>query len=154
MLIAVQKRWLSWDFAVNDGPRTVAEIDVSWWREQGVLRVQGADYRVYREGWMRGDFLLESAGSVLARAEKPSAFRRAFTIKYADTHYTLQAESAFRRAFELLSGGIKIGSVSPQGIFTRRALVDLPPDLPLPVRVFVIWLTVILWKRQAEAASG
>ena len=37
---------------------------------------------------------------------------------------------------------------------TRRALVDLPPDLPLPVRVFVIWLTVILWKRQAEAASG
>jgi len=26
--------------------------------------------------------------------------------------------------------------------------------LPLPVRVFVIWLTVILWKRQAEAASG
>ena len=125
MLIAIPKRWFSWDFDVNDGAQTVAEIDVSRWREKGVLRVQGADYRVYREGLMSGDFILESAGSVLARAEKPSALRRAFIIKYADTHYTLQAESAFRRASELLRGGRKIGALSPKGMFTRRATVDL-----------------------------
>jgi hypothetical protein len=32
--------------------------------------------------------------------------------------------------------------------------IDLPENLPLPVRAFVIWLTVLLWKREAQAAGG
>ena len=38
----------------------------------------------------------------------------------------------------------------PEGLFTRRARINLPEELPLPVRVFMIWLTVILWKRDAD----
>jgi hypothetical protein len=154
MLTALPKNWLSWDFTVTERSQAVAAIDTSWWREKGVLTVQGVDYRVYREGVMGGDFILESAGSIMARAAKPSAFYRSFNIDHADRQYTLRAKSAFRRAFLLLEGDREIGSLSPEGIFTRRATVDLPETLPLPVKVFIIWLSVILWKRDAAAAAG
>jgi hypothetical protein len=154
MLTAVPKRWFSWDFMVAEDSHAVADIDISWWREKGVLTVKGVDYHVYREGMMSGDFILESAGSVLARAQKPSAFHRSFEIASEGKRYTLQAESALRRTFVLLEGNRKVGSVSPEGIFTRRAAVDLPAALPMAVRVFVIWLTVILWKRASDGAAA
>jgi hypothetical protein len=151
MLRAIPKGWLSWDFVVKQGSQTLAEIDVSWWREQGELAVRGRTYKVFREGLMSGAFVLESAGSVLARAEKPSAFRRSFAIEHAGRQYTLRSKSAFGRAFELLDGPRAIGSISPEWIFSRRASADLPEDLPLEVRVFIIWLTIILWKRESDS---
>ena len=41
MLRVVPKRWFSWDFTVMDESNTVADIDMSWWREKGVLAVEG-----------------------------------------------------------------------------------------------------------------
>ena len=154
MLKATPKRWFSWDFTVSEGSKPVADIDVSWWREKGVLTVDGAGYTVYREGLMSGDFILESAGSVLARAEKPSAFRRTFIIKHRDRHYTLKARSAFRKSFVLLQGDKEIGFIAPESWFHRGASVHLPEDLPLAVQVFITWLAILLWKRESEAASG
>jgi hypothetical protein len=153
MLTAVPTRWFSWEFTVNEGSRSVATIDVSWWREQGTLTVGGVDHRVYREGMLSGSFILEAAGSVVARAMKPSAFRRAFVIEHGGRRYVLQAASVLRRRMVLLEGDRTIGSLAPQGAFTRRADVDLPLDLPLAVRVFVIWLAVILWKRESDSGA-
>jgi len=84
MLIAVPKHWFSWDFTVMEGSKAVADIDISWWREKGVLTVQGIDYQVYRERVMRSAFIFESFGSIIARAEKPSTFHRSFIINYRD----------------------------------------------------------------------
>ena len=74
-------------------------------------------------------------------------------VEHSGRQYTLRATSALRREFILLDGSTRIGSLSPDGIFTRRADVDLPSTLPLTVRVFIIWLTVMLWKHD-EAAAG
>ena len=154
MLTAVPNRWFSWKFAVMSGSQAVAELNMSLWREKAWLTVQGVDCLAYREGLMSGDFILESAGSTLARAQKPSAFRRSFIIEHADRQYVLMARSAFRRAFVFREGDREVGSVSPAGVFTRRALVDLPETLPLHVKVFIIWLTIILWKRESDSAAS
>ena len=47
-----------------------------------------------------------------------------------------------------------VGALSPRGLFTRRAAIDLPETMPLSVRVFIIWLAVIIWKRDAEAQGA
>jgi len=154
MLNVIPKSWFSWDFVVTDGASPVAEIDVSWWREKGVLNVRGSVYEVYREGLMNGAFILESSGSVLARAEKPSALRRSFELEYGGKFYILRAESAFRRKFVLIEGDREVGWISPDGVFTRRATADLPEGIPLPVKVFIIWLVVILWKRESDSAAA
>jgi hypothetical protein len=154
MLTAVPKSWFSWDFTVMDGTRAVSDIDVSCWREKGVITVAGTDYRVYREGLMSGDFILASDETVLARAQKPSAFRSAFNVEHAGKQYTLRPTSVWGRAFALLDGDRVVGMLSPRGLFTRRAAVDLPENLPLSVRVFIIWLAVIIWKREADAQGA
>lgn len=156
MMQIVPTRWYSSDFSVRHDSRPMADIDVSWWREKAVLTIQGRRYGVYRERLVSGAFVLEHGGTVLARAEKPTVFRRTFLIHYAGREYTLRAASTFGRQFLLLDGSRQIGSLTPAGIFTRRATVDLPDDWPLPVRVFIVWLTVISGMRDeaAVAAAG
>ena len=151
MLQIVPTHWYSWDVTVTDASRTVADIALSWWREKGALTIDGATYGVYREGLISGDFVLEHAGRVLARAEKPSVFRREFVIRHAGREYTLRRRSIFRRAFVLLAGSRHVGSIAPSGAFTRKAAADLPHELPLPVRMFIVWLTVISWRREQSS---
>jgi hypothetical protein len=152
MLLAVPKHWYSWDFDLRDGDRTVAFIDTSVWKEKGTLTIDGAEYRVYREHLMSGAFLLEQHGSALARAEKPSALRRRFLVQFDGRTLELRRTSAFGRRFQLLDGDRELGTITPTTPFTRSARVDLPAGVPLPVRVFIVWLTVLIWKR--DASSG
>ena len=75
------------------------------------------------------------------------------SIEHAHARYELKSRSAFSRTFVLRAGSTVVGSLSAGGLFRRRMNVDLPETLPLPVRVFLMWLTMILWKREAEAAA-
>lgn len=150
VLTLAPRNWFTWNFSVLDGERLLADINFSSWRERGSLTIDGVDYSVYRES-MFGDFLLEQSGTVIARAEKPSAFHRSFTVRYKEKPYTLQAESAFRRAFVLLDGNREIGSIVPENIWGRQAVVTLPDDWPLPVKSFAIWLTLLHWRRDASS---
>jgi hypothetical protein len=151
MLQIVPTHWYSWDLRVLDESRPVADIAISQWREKGALTIGETTYRVYREGPMSGDFVLEHAGSTLARAEKPSFFRREFVIRHAGREYTLRPESMFRRTFLLLDGSRQVGFLAPKSAFTRKAAASLPHDLPLPVRMFIVWLTMISWRREQSS---
>ncbi len=137
----------TWTFSIMDGAVRVAHaVDRSWWSATADLTVQGVAYTARREGLVSGQFLLESAAGIVARATKPSALLRSFRIEHAERRYTLRAPSALRRELVLFDGTTRLGSVSPEGVFTRRAAVDLPSALPLAVRVFIVWLTVVIWK--------
>ena len=151
MLQIAPTHWYSWDVTVTEELRPVADIAMSWLREKGTLTINDATYRVYREGLMSGAFILEHAGQVLARAEKPSVFRREFVIRHAGREYSLRPESVFRRAFVLMNRSRQVGSIAPKGAFTRKAAADLPHDLPLPIRMFIVWLTMISWRRQQQS---
>jgi hypothetical protein len=151
MLQVVPTHWYSWNFTVRDESRPVADIALSLWREKAGLTVGGERYRMYREAPLSGAFVLEHAGRVLAQAEKPSAFRREFVIRHAGREYTLRTRSIFGRAFILLDGSRHVGSIAPNSPFTRKAAADLPHDLTLPVRMFMVWLTVIMWRREQSS---
>ena len=148
------RRWYSWDFAILEGSREVADMDLSAWREKATLTIDGVEYRVSREGLVSGDFLLERGGTVLARATKPSAFWNTFIIHYMGREYTLRKASMWRRTFILDDQGHEIGRIVPHSMWRRDGTATLPPDWPLPVRAFVVWLVIILWKREADSAAA
>jgi hypothetical protein len=153
VLTATPRGWFSWDYAVSRNSDHLADIDISCWREKGTLTVDGQQYSVYRERPLSGKFVLESNGSVVASARKPSSLTRRLLIEdAAGRQYELKPRDIFTRTFQLHAGTAVVGSLSARGVFSRGMKVDLPETLPLPVRVFVIWLTAILWKRDAEAA--
>jgi hypothetical protein len=151
MLRLIPKSSFSWRFTAFDESVEVADLDTSTWREKATLTIQGVKYSVYREGLMSGDFILESAEAELARAEKPSVFRRCFVINHAGRLYTLRATSSFTRRLVFLDDSREVGSIASEGFFTRRAIVDLPDEIPLPVKIFIAWLAVILWKRESHS---
>jgi hypothetical protein len=154
MLTATPRHWFSWNYAVSRQDKHIADIDISWWREKGTLTVDGRNYGVRRERPMSGKFILESDGTAVASAKKPSSLRRRLLIEHAGIEYELKPRDMFTRTFELHAGTEVVGTLSATGMFTRRMNVDLPETLPLPMRVFVTWLTVMLWKRDSEAASA
>lgn len=141
----VPKAW-SYAFSVMDGSERVAQaVDLSFWRDKGELRIQGFIYKARRD---RSSYVLESGTGVIARAERPRRWLRELGIEHSDRRYTLRAKSPFRRQLLLLEGSTQIGSISPDGLFTRKAEVELPQALPLFLKVFIIWLAMTIWKQE------
>jgi len=98
----VPLRWFFWNFDVIQKGVRVAEINLSWTREQGKLIVEGGAYLVYREGLVSGSFILEREGTILARPEKPSSMFRVFSVRHENRIYTLKAAGFYRRTFVLM----------------------------------------------------
>jgi hypothetical protein len=106
---------LSWEYAVqDDAGRHVSDVELSAWRERGSIRWEGSVHRVFREGGLRGTFVLQG-GRVPARAVKPTSFQSTFDIEYGSKHYLLKRRSAFRRDRLLYDEGTVIGRVLPEG---------------------------------------
>jgi hypothetical protein len=154
MLTAVPKSWFSWNFILQaPARRAVGEVRLSSWRERGAVVVDGVTYRIRRDGWT-GPFTMETAdGAIVASATKPSAFRREFEVVHDGQRYGLSAVSSFRREFAVFRGDSPIGSIAPASWFGRRANVQCAEDLPVHLRAFLVWLTLLLWKRDADASS-
>jgi hypothetical protein len=153
-MAVIPRRWYSWDFNVTSGDRTLAILDFSAWRERAEILIEDMTHRVFRERAMSGDFIIERGDRQLARATKPSAFRDTFIVHYNGRDYVLRKLSVWRRAFVLMDSERQIGSIAPAGLLTRRATADLPSEWPMPVKAFVIWLAILLWKRDAHSAAA
>lgn len=154
MLTATPKSWLSANLDVASSNAHLADIDMSMWREKGTLMLAGQSYALHRERLMSGRFILESDGRTVATAEKPSVWSHRMLIEHAASQYELRRRNMFSRTFDLHTGAGVVGSISARSIFTREMNIDLPESLPLPVRLFIVWLVAILWNRDAAAAAG
>ena len=154
MLELEPTRLFSWAFTVADGGKPLGTLDISAWRERGVVSVAGQSFSVVRKGFVSSDFRLESGGTVVATATKPSVFRREFAVTFSGRTLRLRPRSAWGRALILEEGEREVGDVRPRKLWSRRATATLPDSLPLPVRLFVLWLAVLVWKRDDEAAAA
>lgn len=154
MLQIVPESWLTWNFDVLEDDRRIASIKTTLLPESGSFSIDGSSFRAYREGMISGKFLLDGESGTIACAEKPSAFLNSFNVEYSDKRYTLKKESLIGRSFVLLQGGLEVGSIRPERFLSRKAALSLPADLPMPVQVFMMWLVIILWRREANSQSA
>ena len=144
MLDTTPRGLFSWGFTVRQDGDTIADIDLSWFGERAEIRAGGQTYSAYRESLLAGTFVLQSGERALARAQKVSAFARAFAIDLAGRPLELKATSVWTREFGLSEGGVPVGRIGPAGWFGRRAVIDLPADVPLPAQLFLLWLVLVL----------
>ena len=54
----------------------------------------------------------------------------------------------------LEEGEREVGAVAPRRLWSRRATATLPDSLPPSVRLFVLWLAVLVWKRDDDASAA
>jgi hypothetical protein len=154
MLQLEPTRWFSWAFTVAEDGRALGTLDISAWRERGVVTVAGQTFTVAREGFISSDFRLESAGTIVATASKPRVLRREFAVTFSGRNLRLTPRAAWGRALVLLEGERDVGEIRPRSMWCRRATATLPETLPVPVRLFVLWLAMLIWKRDDDAASA
>ena len=156
LLRAHPTRFFSWNYQVWDESDLASrlELELGAFREGGRVLVDGEEFIVRKEGVLGSHFILETDTGVLAEAVKPSAIRREFRIRMADRTFTLKAAGALSRKYVLIDGSRELGTISPSGFFGRTATVDLPEDMPMPLRLFLLFLVLLSWKRAAAAAAS
>jgi hypothetical protein len=150
MLRAEPANWLTRDYKLLRGDLCFAQLGFAWHGTRGEVIVDREVFEVGREGFMSGQFTLSRRGKVHASATKPSALQRRFEVSHEGREYELEARSWFDRKFVLRENGCEIGAIRTVQLLSRKAVIDLPPDMPVEVQVFVTWLVLFLWKRQNE----
>ena len=148
------KSFLSGTYVTRSPQQEPVELKLGALRERAQFELQGLAYRLYREGGMSGDFVLDRAGTILARAQKPSAFRDTFVVNLSGRSLELRRAGTFNRRFLLLSDGKEVGVIDPVSAWSRAARVDLPADWPFSIMLFVFWLAALMWRRHEGAAAG
>lgn len=139
-------------YVFKRGAEDVARLDLSWWRERGVLSTGGHSFTIRRTRAPGRPFVLEREGQEVARAEKPSAFRSRFVLFLGDERCELRKPHVLSRAFVLYRGEHAVGEIAKKGLTGRRATLDLPDAWPLPLQAFVFFLARIVWNREQSAS--
>jgi hypothetical protein len=148
---AIPRSFFSWDFDVVESGKALCAIDQGYWRERASFSLAGRTYTLGRESGF-GDFWVREGGEggpVLCHATKVSAFRRRFDIVIDGTEFVLAPRSLFGFSYDLTSGSAVVGSISRVSLFRRELELDLPDELPVAARVFLLWL-VLLMKRRSR----
>ena len=153
MLSARPKTWFSWHYTLH-GPegRRLADVDLSSWRERGKVVLGGTEYGVRPEG-LCGPFVLEDEVSVRARAGKTSWLGYEFEIEFEGDHYTLKKRSMWSDVVVLRQGGEELGTIRHTAWYKRDARLEMAERLPFVLQAFALWLSLLLWKREAAAAG-
>src|SRR5262245_35504780 len=140
MLHATPRGIFSWGFTFRQGGKALAEIDPVWIGEAAEVAIAGQPFTLARESLLEGKFVMRRGREVIARACKPSAFARAFEVELAGRRFELRAASAWGRGFGLSVEGVEVGRITPAGWWTRKAVIDLPGEIPAPAQVVLFWL--------------
>lgn len=140
-------------YRITQAGVAVGEIDSRGMRQRATITIGGATYTAAREGMISGAYYLEANGHRLASAVNASAFKGGFIVQADGRTITLARASAFGRAYALTENGTRIGTIAPQGFFSRKSKAELPDDLAPELKAFLIWLVILIWQRQVMIAG-
>lgn len=154
MIECLPRSLCSWDFTAEGLSSGCAAVEYDWFTEQGRIGGAGMDYEIRKHGVFSGRWTLEQTGVVVAEAHKTSAMFRTFEIASQQAHFTVRAESALTRAFDIMLGGQVVGDIRPAHAFTRRAVIRCSDMIPEHLQLFSFWLVALTWRRSARNNSG
>lgn len=140
---------LAVSYDVREGGQLAGRLRFRQRREIGRLAVGGRRYTV-REALEGEGYELVVRGRVLARAEKPSEFSRAFEIDYGGDRWELRARP-MRRAFKILHRGRRVAEVEPADWYKRHARLTAPDGIEEELSYFFMVLVLLWWRRKRIA---
>jgi hypothetical protein len=107
--------------------------------------LNGQTYTIRRAGVFAPLYELLRDNVALVSARQ-TPFVNRYTVTSAGREWRLKAEEMLARRFGLFDGDARVGGITPSSRFnfTQDVSIDLPDELPLEARVFLMWL--LLWK--------
>lgn len=148
---AIPQGWFSWSYDLLRGDRIESEIVLES-LDLGTIRHDGETFSVRRTGWTGPWVLTTKAGEPIAEAEKPSPFSYRFLTEHGESRFFFEPEGPFSRAMILYDAEDEepVGCVEPKHMLSRNILAELPVDLSPTFRAFLVWMTLMTWRRRKQ----
>lgn len=152
MLAAIPAHWYSRTFTLEDDGVPVGTLTPSLLSTKAALEIDGVLYEASREGPL-GAFVLTLDGETVAAADKKGIMGGRFEVAVGGRIVAFDRQGWTGRRYHLLREGVTLGRIERR-VFSRRIEADLPMDLPLHERAFLLWLAYMMWQREQAAASS
>ena len=146
------KGWFSRTLIIRNAGQVICAITLARFGEKATFTLEGVKYQVYRQPSTSGMFALAMGDQQLAVAEKPASAHE-MKITYGTTSYLLKRTGSLGHTCELTINGEAVGYIKPKH-GTRAARAEIPEAVPLPIKIFIIWLYLLLWRRAASASAS
>jgi hypothetical protein len=150
MLRTTRRGFFRYSYDIADEEQPIATLTGTR-RECFSFELDGESFQVTRKGYKGFSFTGSQAGEV-ARADRADG--RTWTIHSMYGPLELVRTSIWKETWELHRFGQPTGTLSKDGTFKRTSTADLPEDLPLALRLFIVCVVETLWERSRQAASG
>jgi hypothetical protein len=149
---------VAYDVLADGLPKGRIEHRMLSLRDEAVITTPDRSFTARRERVFRAGAVLESSEGVpRAKAEREKIWREHYRIEYEGTTLFLrQKRMAWRGLFTVSDGSGEIGSICRERLFSRRMLVEFPTASPPPLEIteFLVWIVLLVHRRQASEASG
>jgi hypothetical protein len=152
MTLAKPRGPLTSGFDLLGDDTVLATMEGSFWREGGHVRVGDDTWELRRQGWSTFRLVRYGVDEAVARAQ--GFFRGSYEIDHAGRTYRLARQSAWRRTYTVLDGGVEVGSIDPTSAWSNAAQVRLPDTMPLQLQVFIVGVVAIQWRRQQASSAS
>ena len=133
----------------------VAVLRASNWREAATAVVGEREWEFSkRKGVLLGRWSTEPEDAARLRAAQRSFWKGTWTVDLEGRQVEMQNASMWRGTHRYLSGGLQIAESGTTGGWSPRPTLTADDALPLHQQVFLLWLELVISRRNAAAAAG
>lgn len=156
MLRVIRRGWFLPTFKVFENDVELHDIEFKFGSKTMNFEIQGVDYKFEaRETFFSGgSYSIESNNSILAVADRPGMLGRTFSFDLGTRQYQMCPKSNWKRSFVLLEGERQVGEIYCEKGFSGEFIAELPADLSLPIKIFLLWLILLMWHRDSIAFTA
>ena len=137
------------------GEAVVATLQASHWKEAATAQVgeRSWDYRK-RDGELIGRWAEEPADAVRLRARKVSVWRREWAVDLAGLQLQMTTASRWKGTHRYSTAGGQVAESGTTGGLSSRPTLTVNGELPLEHQVFLLWVELVLRRRDSAAAAA
>jgi hypothetical protein len=148
----VPVHWTKWDFNVSSAGRELTRLSLIRFRDRGRFTLNGAEYEVYTQGFLRRSYRMERNGVVVGRAETKGVFRTVFLVHASERLLTVTAKGALGQSYRVEHNRTGLGEIQRVSVLTRDMVATLDDRVDLPTQIFLAFLVQVQWRRAARRA--
>jgi hypothetical protein len=133
----------------------VAVLRASNWKEAATAVIGDREWVfTKRKGELLGRWSTEPQDTARLRAAQKSIWRGTWTLDLEGRPVEMQNVSIWRGTHQYLSGGDRLAESGSTGGWSGRPTLSADDGLPLHQQVFLLWLELVISRRNSAAAAG
>lgn len=133
----------------------VAQLRASNWKEAATAVVGGREWAFAKQKReLTGRWSADPEGTVRLRATQTSMWRGTWEADLEGRPVSVAGLSAWKGTHRYTSGGRTVGESGSTGGWSPRPTLTCDDTLPLDHQVFLLWLELVLHRRNQSAATG